>query len=114
MRTFLLIAALCVAAGSSASAARTTIDAAGHPIAAYSGSFRGLARGQPESMNIVVQYSRLYIATHGWWESCWIAKPGEKGMVIVQGGPKSTWRAWAVDTYWVLSLEPGGLRIEDD
>jgi hypothetical protein len=64
-------------------------------------------------MDIVVQENRLYIATHGWWASCWIAKPGNGGMVLVEGEDYSDKKAFNVDTYWVLSPEPGGLRVED-
>jgi hypothetical protein len=111
----LIFLAFCVAVRSLASAASTTTettDAVGHPLSSYVGSFSGLARGKPESMNIVLYGKRLYVATHGWWVSCWIAKPYDGGMVIVQGREYAA-KSFNVDTSWVLSLERGGIRAED-
>jgi hypothetical protein len=114
-RIVLMILALCVVGRSLAGAASTTTeaaDAAGHPLSSYVGSFSGLARGKPESINIMLQGKRLYVATHGWWVSCWIAKPDDGGMVIVQGSVYAE-KSFNVDTSWVLSLEHGGIRAED-
>ncbi len=63
-------------------------------------------------MNIVLRGKRLYVATHGWWVSCWVAKPNDGGMAIVQGSEYGA-KTFNVDTSWVLSLEHGGIRAVD-
>ncbi len=90
-------------------------DASGHPLAAYAGFYRGTVRGKAETMDIVLRSSRLYIATHGQWESCWIAKPTGRGMAFVQSGPDgySGGSAFAVDTFWEVALKSNRLRIYD-
>jgi hypothetical protein len=117
MRIFLLAVFLCVVFFDSArlSLAAAPTDARGHLFTAYAGSYRGLARGQTETMDIVVRGARLYVATHGRWESCWIAKPIGRGMAFVTGWPASyaDQNAFAVDTFWEVAPTSTGLRIYD-
>lgn len=117
MRIFFFAVFLCVVFFESAplTLAAAPTDARGHLLTAYAGYYRGLARGRTETMDVMVRGSRLYAASHGWWESCWVARPIGRGMAFVQGGPASyaSETAFAVDTFWEVALTSSGLRVYD-